>query len=480
MKQWNDNQLLSSVTNAKPWLASLSLNDAANEYEYPKFAHGTATSPVSIDSEAVIYSYDANGNVASITGLNDSFTYSNDALDRLTDDTSTSGGNIIYDYDRNANRTGRTIDTISEGLDYLLNSNQMSSDADGAVTHDLAGNRTSDNNGARTFNYNNAGRLWQVYENSALVATYTYNAVGQRTRKVTDQGTTFYHYDLNGKVISESTDFFASAKDYVYMGNTPVAQIDIGLTTETVNYLHTDHLNTPRRATNQAGEIVWAWNGDAFGQTLANEDPIGSGTNTAINLRFAGQYFDVETALHYNYFRYYDPSTGRYITSDPIGLEGGLNTFGYVEGNPTNSLDPVGLAPCLSAECAENIVEGCNSNLLGCAIFIAPQLPGLLFNEQFSDSNDRASEGDTPKKCDNDNNNNNKCKRLRQRAENLRKEIYNKRIPDLGNNPNGLPEYIGPGERLSETVRGHQTLLTIKLKQLKKLEEQIARECRGK
>jgi RHS repeat-associated protein len=61
------------------------------------------------------------------------------------------------------------------------------------------------------------------------------------------------------------------------------------------------------------------------------------------NLRFPGQYFDAETGLHYNWHRYYDPSTGRYISADPIGLDGGMNLYLYTGANPVNFIDPMGL-----------------------------------------------------------------------------------------------------------------------------------------
>ena len=93
-------------------------------------------------------------------------------------------------------------------------------------------------------------------------------------------------------------------------------------------YLHTDQIGTPRLATNAAKTVVWRWNGKAFGESAP---AVGTVT---VNLRFPGQYFDAETGLHYNWHRYYDPAAGRYLSSDPIGVEGGINTFGYVGGNP--------------------------------------------------------------------------------------------------------------------------------------------------
>ncbi len=119
------------------------------------------------------------------------------------------------------------------------------------------------------------------------------------------------------------------------------------LDNEQVFYIHTDHLNTPRVITDDNGDEVWRWdNEDPFGNNQANESPTGKKAFT-FNLRFPGQYYDKETGLHYNYFRDYDPETGRYITSDPIGLAGGLNTYGYVGGNPLSFVDPYGLSPDL-------------------------------------------------------------------------------------------------------------------------------------
>ena len=108
---------------------------------------------------------------------------------------------------------------------------------------------------------------------------------------------------------------------------------------ETLYYFHNDHLGTPQVMTDETQAVVWHANYRPFGETVITTATIEN------NLRFPGQYFDVESGLHYNYFRYYDPGTGRYVSSDPIGLEGGLNTFAYTMWNPVNYIDPDGKSP---------------------------------------------------------------------------------------------------------------------------------------
>jgi len=89
--------------------------------------------------------------------------------------------------------------------------------------------------------------------------------------------------------------------------------------------------------------VIWQWQGDAFGDGKEIADPDGDGKKFWFPLRFPGQYYDGETGLNYNYYRDYDRQLGRYVQSDPIGLQGGLNTYAYVEGNPLSYIDPLGL-----------------------------------------------------------------------------------------------------------------------------------------
>jgi len=126
-------------------------------------------------------------------------------------------------------------------------------------------------------------------------------------------------------------------------GNWTVAGCVSAIVAAAVYYVHTDNLGTPREITDSTNAIRWQWDGtDPFGNNLPNENPAGMGS-FSYNLRFPGQYFDAETAKNYNYYRDYDPSIGRYVESDPIGLWGGANTYAYVKDSPLSREDPLGL-----------------------------------------------------------------------------------------------------------------------------------------
>jgi RHS repeat-associated protein len=135
-----------------------------------------------------------------------------------------------------------------------------------------------------------------------------------------------------------------------------------------VHAVHTDHLGSARLMTDQSAAPVWQWPYSAFGETqptgvlqatpnpkaaLTIEPVLLKATTPSqvkeLHLRFPGQYADEEAGNFYNYFRSYDSKTGRYTQNDPIGLDGGLNRFGYVDAYPLGMTDPLGLQAATAA-----------------------------------------------------------------------------------------------------------------------------------
>ncbi|WP_277345030.1 RHS repeat domain-containing protein, partial [Metapseudomonas otitidis] len=305
------------------------------------------------------YSHDANGNItAHAHSLFGSINYRYDALDRLTMEEA--GLRKTYTYDANGNRTSRTTAHTSLGITYFQHrlryapdSNRLlQSDSLYEAEVDAAGNYTRHTLSKR-YQYDDQGRLSNVIDQRGNgVARYTYNALGQRVLKEARQGTNrlpfTYLYGPDGQVMGQVRYTTAGRKSkasyYVWLDSLPIAQIDLTysagttVTSTTLTYLHSDHLNTPRLATNQSGNLVWSWQSDAFGIG----QPKTHGSTIDVILRFPGQIADAHSGLYYNYFRDYDPETGRYVESDPIGLDGGLNTYGYVEANPLVYIDPTG------------------------------------------------------------------------------------------------------------------------------------------
>lgn len=103
-------------------------------------------------------------------------------------------------------------------------------------------------------------------------------------------------------------------------------------------YFHNNQLGAPEVVTDSDQNIVWKATYDPYGKAEIIESQIEQ------NIRLPGHYYDAETGNHYNLFRDYSPSTGRYIQSDPIGLSGGLATYLYARGNPIVFSDPSGLS----------------------------------------------------------------------------------------------------------------------------------------
>ncbi|EOT1319592.1 RHS repeat-associated core domain-containing protein [Escherichia coli] len=121
---------------------------------------------------------------------------------------------------------------------------------------------------------------------------------------------------------------------------TPVAAITGRGESRKIWYYHTDLTGTVQEVTAPDGTLVWAGYQAGFGENRG--DISNSGAYFEQPLRLPGQYYDEETGLHYNLFRYYAPECGRFISQDPISIRGGLNLYRYAP-NPLRWIDPLGL-----------------------------------------------------------------------------------------------------------------------------------------
>jgi RHS repeat-associated protein len=165
---------------------------------------------------------------------------------------------------------------------------------------------------------------------SATGATYYVNPEGQRLRKIGALGTTFFAPDHDGPMLAEYID--GGWVDYIWVNGRLIGRAAGGQ----VYAVHADQLGRPESATNASRSIVWSANNFAFDRQVVTE-------GFKFNLGFPGQYYDVETNTWNNGYRDYRADLGRYVESDPVGLDGGLNTYTYVRGNPISLYDTWGL-----------------------------------------------------------------------------------------------------------------------------------------
>ena len=213
---------------------------------------------------------------------------------------------------------------------------------------------------SKEYEYNAAERLIryasteQGQSGPQIEASYRHDPFGRRIAKTVKQGsqtkTTYYIYSEQG-LMAEADEKGQMTKAYRFNPTTmqlglwstdPVWQAETpngSLTDPKARYdwLHTDHLGTPILATTKEGQTSWKAIAESFGSTQIIEQDI------EVNLRFPGQYFDAETGTYYNFHRDYRPNAGRYLQEDPIGLEGGINLFAYVNNNPLLLIDSFGL-----------------------------------------------------------------------------------------------------------------------------------------
>ena len=266
-------------------------------------------------------------------------------------------GSASYTYDAVGNRLNHVVtsgSTTTRVASYGATTNRLTGMTENAAslrayTYDNNGNILTDTRPGEVFafTYNKRNRPVSVTRNSVAYATYGYNADEQLVSRSTAAaggplGTVHYVHDLQGHVIAEANGATgATTREYIWL--TPATGLDpvdlpIGLVSSgTLHMIHTDHLARPIRVTDATRATVWQASYTPFGEPQSI-----SGT-LALDLRFPGQLFQIETGLAYNWHRHYDPITGRYTQPDPLRFVDGPSIYAYAGSSPFVNVDRDGL-----------------------------------------------------------------------------------------------------------------------------------------
>ena len=310
-------------------------------------------------------SYSPLGNVISRDDGSGAETFQYDGARRLTH-----SGESTYTYDANGNRL---TDSAAGPATWTYNSDdQLLSDGVNTYSYDENGAvlRKVTPTGTWNFTYDEAGRLVRA-EKGANVIKYYYDPFGRRLSKEVNGIVTYYFYCVEG-LCGEYDSAGNQLRRYTYSPAAGYGTPPLFVTTPAGTYFyHYDQIGTPLKLTDSVGNTVWAANYDDFG---AAQVTIGLVEN---NLRFPGQYFDAETGLHYNWNRYYDPQSGRYLSKDPA--RDGTNCYVYANDNPLGFTDPDGLRvlgnPYVSG--ALKVIGGIGEATAGIAFGIATSWSGV-------------------------------------------------------------------------------------------------------
>lgn len=293
---------------------------------------------------ALGFGYDDVGNLTALSsGTPPPLTYGYDVLGRLTATRDGPTQALIdgYGYDKTGNRLSHTTAAGTQAYAYPADSHRLASVAGQVRSYDAVGNTLS--NGPREYVYSAANRMSQVKQGGLATMHYAYNGKGEQVRRHIGSGNVYTVYDEAGHWLGDYDGAGHALQQALWMDDLPVGLLANG---QQLHYVQPDHLGTPRVVIEAARNVpVWRWDlkGEAFGGTPPEQDPDNDGTPFVFDMRFPGQRFDAASGLNYNYFRDYDASSGRYVQSDPIGLRGGIDTYGYISNTPLAGMDVNGL-----------------------------------------------------------------------------------------------------------------------------------------